>query len=235
MATELKVVTNDTETKNEVALPGVIDPFTLYADAISPKYIIGELLRFSKGDYFVGKDDTVELGTAFTANLDELMAGWIHWHDGKPIEHIMVRVADGIPPKLRDELGNSDPSEWPVDKAGQSKDPWQFSNYLPMMNDKGELFTFTTSSRGGINAIADLARRYARHRAKHPNVFPQIALNVDSYQHKDPQLGRIKFPVFEPAGYLPKADFQAALAGQASEPEAAEADPEDDFKDAVPF
>jgi hypothetical protein len=231
MATELKVVTNNTE----LAPAALSDPFAAYADAVSPKYIVGELLRFSKGDWIAGKDDTVDLGTTFTANLDELMAGWIHWLDGKPIEHIMVRVADGIAPKLRDELGDTDSSQWPVDKAGQSKDPWQFTNYLPLMNDKGELFTFTTSSRGGIGAVADLARRYARHRQKHPNVFPLIALNVDSYQHKDPQLGRIKFPVFEPAGYLPKADFQAALAGQASEPELAEDDPEDKFNDAVPF
>jgi hypothetical protein len=231
MATELKVVTNNTE----LAPVALSDPFAAYADAISPQYIIGQMLRFSKGDWIAGKDDTVDVGTTFTANLDELMAGWIKWLDSKRVEQIMIRVADGIAPKLRTELGDTDATEWPVDKTGQSKDPWQFTNYLPMMNDNGELFTFTTSSRGGINAIADLSRRHARHRAKHPNVFPLIALNVDSYQHKDPQLGRIKFPVFEPAGYLPKADFQAALAGQASEPQAAEADPEDGFNDQIAF
>ena len=75
------------------------------------------------------------------------------------------------------------------------------------------MFTFTTSSRGGIGAIADLARRYARHRKRHPDVFPLVALNVDSYQHKIRELGRIKFPVFEPAGYVPKTDMLAALAG----------------------
>jgi hypothetical protein len=65
---------------------------------------------------------------------------------------------------------------------------------------------------------------------------------VDSYQHKDRNLGRIKFPVFEPAGYVPKKDFLAALAeggyATAEYPEAASTEAEDDdFKmdDEIPF
>jgi hypothetical protein len=196
------------------------------------------MLRFSKGDWLLG-NNTVPIGTTFTANPDELMAGWIKWLDNKPVEHIMVRVADGVPPKKRHELGDDDKAQWEVDKDGAPRDPWQFTNYLPLMNDKGELFTFTTSSRGGIGAIADLARRYARHRKRHPNVFPVIALNVDSYQHKIRELGRIKFPVFEPGGYAPKTDFLAALAGAGltavESPETAEADPVDELDDEVPF
>jgi hypothetical protein len=234
MATELKVVSN-TETKNEVALPGVIDPLAAYADAISPQYIVGKMLRFSKGDYIVGKDDTVKPGTQFTANPDELLAGWIKWFDNKPVDQIMVRVDDGIRPKKREELGDTDVKQWATDSNGKPKDPWQFTAYLPLMDENGELFTFTTNSKGGHGAIADLARRYAKHRNKHPNVLPLIALNVDSYLHKDPQLGRIKFPVFEPAGYVPKADFVAALTGATPEPETPEHDPEDEFNDSVEF
>ena len=80
------------------------------------------------------------------------------------------------------------------------------------MNEKVQLYTFTTSSRGGISAIAGLSRRYANHRRHHPDVFPLIALGVDSYQHPNREYGRIKFPVFAPAGYAPKKDFLAALA-----------------------
>ena len=81
-----------------------------------------------------------------------------------------------------------------------------------MMNEKGQLYTFTTSSRGGISAIAGLVRRYANHRHRHPDVFPLIALGVDSYQHPNREFGRIKFPVFAPAGYEPKKRFLDALA-----------------------
>jgi hypothetical protein len=230
------------ETKNEVAIVDVSDALTNYADAFAPQFIIGEMLRFSKGDWLVG-DDIVAIATTFTVAVDELMAGWIKWLDSKPVEHLMVRVIDGIPPKSRGQLGDHDTAQWEMDATGkEKKDPWQFTNYLPMMNDKGELYTFTTSSRGGIGAIAKLVRQYAKHRKRHPDVFPLVALNVDSYQHKKRELGRIKFPVFDPAGYVPKTDFLAALAtaGYAADvsdmvPEEPEADPEDELNDQCPF
>ena len=31
-----------------------IDPLVAYADAVSPRHIVGKLLRFIKGDYFAG-------------------------------------------------------------------------------------------------------------------------------------------------------------------------------------
>ena len=202
------------EKKNELAPTGSGDPFSEYADAVSPQFIIGDLLKFSKGDYYAGiNNQTVPAGTMFTVNMDELMAGWVRWWDGKPTDHVMVRVADHIPPKKRIELGDDDETKWETDaKSREPRDPWQFTNYLPMMNEKGELFTFTTGSRGGISAIAGLARRYANHRRRHPDVLPLIALGVDSYQHPNREFGRIKFPVFAPAGYSPKAGFLAALA-----------------------
>jgi hypothetical protein len=241
---ELKVVSDNTPlvpaSGTALAPAAAFDPLAAYADAVAPQYIIGEMLRFSKGFYYVGKkEEPLPIGTTFTVAPDELLAGWIKWFDSKPVEHEMVRVEDGVLPKQRGELGDTDPSQWPKDKDGKAKDMWQFTNYLPMMDEGGNLFTFTTASRGGISAIAQLLKRYANHRKRHPNVFPLIALNVDSYQHKDRNLGRIQIPVFEPSGYAPKTDFLAALAeaGHSGgvEPEAAEADPEDDFKDAIPF
>jgi hypothetical protein len=126
------------ETKNEVAIVDVSDALTNYADSFAPQFIIGKMLRFSKGDYLVDKD-TVAIGTVFTVNVDELMAGWIKWLDSKPVEHLMVRVIDGIPPKLRGQLGDHDTAQWEMDVTGKPKDPWQFTNYLPMMDDKGEV------------------------------------------------------------------------------------------------
>src|SRR6516165_2607157 len=135
----------EVKTKNELATVDFSDALMQYADAFAPQFIIGEMLRFSKGDWLVG-DDTVAVGTTFTVAVDELLAGWIKWIDSKPVEHLMVRVADGATPKSRGELGDHDQSKWEMDATGKPKDPWQFTNYLPMMNEAGELFTFTTSS-----------------------------------------------------------------------------------------
>jgi hypothetical protein len=133
-------------------------------------------MKFSKGDFIAGENNTtIEIGMTVTANLDEMLVGWIKWKEGKPVEHRMVRIADGATPARRDDLGDDEPSKWEVDtNNGQLKDPWQFTNYLPLLAADGALFTFTTSSRGGLGAIGDLARRYGKHSRKHPDVFPSL-------------------------------------------------------------
>ena len=189
-----------------------IDPLVAYADAISPRYIVGKLLRFSKGDFFAGEESKpIPGGTKLTVAADELLAGWIKWADGKPTEHNMVRVADGKPPLKRSDLGDQDRSTWEADDHGEPRDPWQFTNYLPMMDEGGELYTFATSLVGGLTAVSDLVRRYGQHRRRHPDVYPIVMLGVNSYQHKKKEYGRIKYPKFIPADYEPKVKFLAAL------------------------
>jgi hypothetical protein len=197
-----------------VTIPGTIDPFAAYANAVAPQNIIGSLMKFSKGDFLAGEDSKpIEVGTNVTANLDELLVGWICWKEGKPVEHRMVRIADGVTPARREELGDDDPTKWEVDtNNGQPKDPWQFANYLPLMTADGTLYTFTTSSRGGLGAVGDLARRYAKHRRKHDDVFPLVALDVDSYKHQNKSYGIIKVPQFTPAGWESKNKFAEAMA-----------------------
>jgi hypothetical protein len=147
------------ETKNELAPLELSDSFIEYADAIAPQFIVGDLLEFSKGDYLAGQNNTlVPMGTVFTVNMDELMAGWVRWWDGKPTDHVMVRVANRAVPNK--PPGDDDETKWETDASGEPRNPWALTNYVPMMNEKGELFTFTTGSKGGRGAIALLSRRY---------------------------------------------------------------------------
>jgi hypothetical protein len=216
---------------------GSVDPFSAYADAVAPRNIVGKLLKFSKGDYLAGEEmEPVPVGTIFTVNADELLVGWIKWLDSKPAEQRMVRLSDGQTPAKREELGDEDKSNWEADSTGKPRDPWQFTNYLPLLSETGELFTFTASSRGGINAIAVLCRRYGQHRRRHPDVHPMIALDVDAYQHRD--FGRIKFPRLTPAGWAPKAKFNEAMAAAGlavAEAAPIAPDPADEMSDEIPF
>ena len=59
-----------------------------------------------------------------------------------------------------------------------------------MAQDNGELFTFSTSSRGGHGAVGDLARLYARHRRKQPDELPIVGLGIRVYEHRE--YGRIR-------------------------------------------
>jgi hypothetical protein len=188
------------------------DPFEIYADSVRPGYIIGKLLKFSKGDYLLGEDaEQVDHGTVVVAAIDQLLTGWIRWENGKPAEHRMVLVASGQLPQLRHDLGYLDRTNWQADNHGELRDPWQFTSYLPLLSLSGDLWTFSTSSDGGHGAIAKLSRAYARHRRSKPDELPLIALKSDSYQHKDRTRGRIKVPVFEPAGWEAKDRVVKAL------------------------
>jgi hypothetical protein len=224
-----------------LAVIGDDDVFAAYANAVAPRNVIGTLLKFSKGDYLAGEEGApVPTGTVVTANVAELFVGWVRWANNKPTDHIMFRVADGKAVPKRAELGNLDQDKWERDNHGEARDPWQFTNYLPMINESGELFTFTSASRGGISAIGELCRRYSQYRKHHPDMLPLIALDVDSYQHKVKEYGRIKVPRFTPAGWEPKAKFDAALtaAGFAASDDApAEPTPApaDEMSDEIPF
>jgi hypothetical protein len=218
------------------------DPFEAYANAVAPRTIIGTLLRFSKGDYLAGEEgNEIPKGSTFTANLDELLAGWLLWSGGKPVEHIMLRVAEGRMLPKREELGYDDATRWECDSLGTPRDPWQFTNYLPLLDERGEICTFATSSRGGLTAIGDLARRYAQHRrAGHRDVHPMIALDVGSYQHQNREYGRIKYPLFTPMGWASKTVFNQALAAAGFTPGAEPPAPQEEaqaeqMNDAIPF
>jgi hypothetical protein len=156
-----------TSNSTAIALNGGVDPFLAYADAISPRSIVGTLLKFSKGDYLAGEEgEIIPHGTQLTANCDEFLAGWIKWQDGKPVEQRMIRVADGFHPPVRTDLGDTDKSLWETDDKGEPKDPWQFTNYLSLMDADGNLFTFTTSSRGCLGSR--LFRRSGRRNHRPP-------------------------------------------------------------------
>jgi hypothetical protein len=174
---------------NQVVQYGKGDPFAAYAAQMGN----AKLLRFSKGDYTAGEAaEEIPEGTQFVANMDELRIGWICWENSKPVEERMGRIIDGFQTPLRADLGRTETALWEAGPDGP-KDPWQLTNTLPLVKlDDGEEFKFTTSSRGGIGALAKLAGQFARVRAQHPSEWPIIALEVGSYQHET--YGKIKFP-----------------------------------------
>ncbi|MET0723602.1 MAG: hypothetical protein ABWY64_22645 [Tardiphaga sp.] len=205
---------------NEIAKPNQ-DFFSSYGEQASQRSIVGKLLRFSKGEYTAGQqDEQVEEGTRFIANMDELLAGWIRWIDNKPTDQVMGRIAAGYQPPRRNELGDIDPGGWDVDNSGKPRDPWQFTNYLQLKAEEYEatewdvvdesLFTFTTSSRGGLNAIGELCKVYGKNMRQRPNEFPIVAIGVDSYKHSNKEYGKIFVPLLTVVGWAPKSVFEAA-------------------------
>jgi hypothetical protein len=208
---EGKQMNDLTKTTNGQLSTQTDDPFLQYGEAAKQTAIVGKLLKFSKGDWSAGEyNDLIEDGTQFVANMDELLIGWIRWQDMKPTDHVMGKVAKRYQPPRRSELGDLDSSIWDTDETGKARDPWQMSNYLLMQgtgDDDGELYTFTTSSRGGLNAVGDLCLKYGKAARQKPGQYPVVKIGTGSYLHSNKAFGRIKYPTFTIVGWVPKAAF----------------------------
>jgi len=189
------------------------DVFAVYGESIAGGgYIAGELLKYAKGDWLAGQDNReIPDGSKFIANMDSLVVGWQRWENQRPVAYRMgLLIEDFIPPP-REELGDNDSAMWECDDTGAPRDPWQLTNYLQLVDPKNPetVFTFTTSSKGGLGAIAKLCREYARARDKEhrEEQHPVVMLGTGSYAHRDRSFGRIKFPMLAIIGWVRKSDL----------------------------
>lgn len=187
--------------------------FETYGQAMAVSAITGTLIKFNKGDWVDGDNELLDENMELVANMDQLMVGWIKWQDQRPVEQIMGPVAEGYQPQRRGELGDTNQDEWEVDNQGRPQDPWQFSNYI-VMKEPGQdatddnLYTFATSSKGGLGALGALCRDYGKEiRGIHADDYPIVALGVDSYMHRE--YGRTKIPTLTVVGWEPKEQFEA--------------------------
>jgi hypothetical protein len=206
----------------------VADYFGKYGQAATQRNIVGELLRFNKfGDFVHGSyDDELKCGTHLAAHMHTLTIGWQKWQNNRPAEAAMGLLAEGFEPPQRSALGDLDQSQWEKDGDGKARDPWQFSNLLVLSDPKSnELFTFTTSSRGGLGAIGELAKAYSNHLRVAPDEVPIVELGMGSYKHPNKEYGEIRFPILKqvnwiPSSQLPPLDGSApeALAAPQEEP-----------------
>ena len=106
-------------------------------------------------------------------------------------------------------LGDEDEDLWERDSQGKPRDPWQFTNYLIMKDEgapgeEGHLYTLALNSRGGLNAIGDLCKKYGKEMRSKPDEWPVVTLGVDSYNHPNKEYGRIKVPVLTIQGWEAK-------------------------------
>lgn len=198
--------------------------FEQYGEQASARSsIVGDLLKFSKGDWLIGQDEEdVPAGTKYVASMNNLLVGWVKWADNKPVEQVMGRIVDGYKPPSRDTLGDNDKDAWEVDTQGKPRDPWQFSNQV-LLKPVGKKYstdvavTFVTSSKGGIGAIGELCKAYGKEMRTHAEQNPIVELGVDSYVHSNKEFGRIKVPLITLTGWEKAALFDVEAAAAAAE------------------
>jgi hypothetical protein len=212
---------NDDDDKKLPDVAGRKNPFEAFADAANSSSIIGQLLKFSKGDWLVGRDGEDCQYDELAAVLSGMLHGWVRWQEAQPVEQHMGLLSEGYVPPDRASLGHTDRSQWQLNRDGQPRDPWARTIYLPMVSPDGEeVFTFPTNSEGGRRrCIAPLCREYGHHIRQRPDELPIVPLEQDSYPHPDRSIGRVKYPVFLPVKKWVAAEpFVNAVATAAGRP-----------------
>jgi hypothetical protein len=223
------------ESANAIAPNG--DAATNILNAAKEDAAFDKILKFRKGDYFIG-EDPVPLGTEYLAHAANWVKAWIKFSDGKVADRKLYRVALGERPRQREDLGSFDENEWPSGRDGKPIDPWAFQYLLPLENmTSGEVVVFVTGSIGGRQAVSDLCKAYANRKLSGQDGQPVIQLAVCEMPTKN--FGKVPRPLLEIVGWedaesaFPKASLAAAIPVQPRAKKAAAKN--DDMDDEIPF
>src|SRR5260221_13745717 len=104
------------EGSRELTTENIIDLANRFARETSRKTWVGELLKYVKSRYEVGKDgDEIEIDTKMVAVLPSLLNGWIKWEEKHPVAHEMGYVFEGFVLPSRTSLGDNEKTEWQQD------------------------------------------------------------------------------------------------------------------------
>jgi len=171
-------------------------PWRAFADQESRASFPGELLKFAKGEWTLGKC-ALEEEQRFLANMNEIWRGWVRWSDRQVTDTLIGRVIDRFIPPPREQLGDLDKSLWETELSGAQRDPWARTVFLVLRkaSDDELLATFTSSSNGGISAVGKLADQFDRRSGKYPGKMPVVCLSSESYTHSS--YGKIIKPAFQ--------------------------------------
>src|SRR5262245_53619311 len=114
----------------------------------------------------------------------------------------------------RDELGDLDKTQWELGPDGQSKDPWQNTRFVYLVDPvSAEAYTFVTASWGGRQAVNDLAEQIQRMRHARPGASPLVELQAEPWLTRFGRKSKPCFKVVEWRGGGPRnGDPTPALA-----------------------
>jgi hypothetical protein len=199
----------------------------------SDDFIIGKMIKFKKGDYYINKIEEVPDGLLLVAL--KAVTVWVKWVGGERVENLVTQPGQHHP--KREDLGDLDKEEWEISElSDKPEDPWHDTRYLHLIDPAtGMDYTFVTDTHGGRRAVSDLKRQIRNMRRVHVNAVPVISLRwtlmpskkygevlrPDLYVEEWRNLGGQPEPV-EPARTLPPTN------GAAEEVVEAEAAPFDD-------
>jgi hypothetical protein len=204
----------------------------------------GQLLKFIKGKWALGRNGLDVTGHQFASRPDWCLHGWTKWWDGRITDYRLGFVSDRFVPPVRQQLGDDDEELWRIWTKG--RDPWVLQWHLPLFNQiSGEQVLWTTDTLGGRDCLAALLNAFADRLDSAPEdgkILPVVELDTDSYQHPTrariftPQLNIINWcvPPATPRPPLPTAPTPALPSPASKEADAVLTDAAP-LDDQIPF
>jgi hypothetical protein len=183
---------------NAVATVDQNDPYLAYAAKTVTQE--GQFLTFKTGEWLYGQDGAMlALGTRLACNMEGLKIGWRRWWNKEITDDLLELLSDQKPVPMRNSLGDPDPGMWEVGTDAKPRDPWVFTNQLQLIDAEGNLYLYSTNSKGGLNAIGQLCKAYGQERRQRPGMIPIVELQNDFYMHRE--YGKTYVPKFELVGW----------------------------------
>jgi hypothetical protein len=229
------------DTRHETQETDMQNPFTSHARTSSENSRDSIFMKFSCGDYAVGRDNRIlSIGMQLVANMQSYKYGFVHWSGGRPIESRMVAIASGESRPWRSELGHNDKDLWDI-QNGEPVDPWRETESIEFADPQTKkLFLFSTSSVGGMTALRELSGAYGDELAEHGNHWPIVSLEVNAWESD--RFGPQKSPAFPIVGWIEKSattllapPTQRAVTSQSVRATDTRKPLSDDMSDEVPF
>jgi hypothetical protein len=124
-------------------------------------------------------------GSRFIAAWTETRKGFCNFSDDSYRQE-MVGIGEDRAEVQREDLGDTDPEQWPVGMDGQKRDPWQPQYVLPLQRfgEGMELIGFVARNGVSIAAVEGLIGRCRFHPRARQGFFPLIQLGVGHYNNR---------------------------------------------------
>ena len=197
-------------------LPATAEPALNSADeylARNPSMIIGRPAHPNGKDgtiYYNDDNTEVSPETVWTVITDGIWTGRVRLVEGEPAQYDGgLFFAPDWSRRAREELGDLDPTIWPVNRfdSSQRDDPWKEAVYVPMEDSvSGEMITLQIQSRpraAAIFAIDAFLRHCKQTLKRFPDSYPLVKISMSPYESK--KFGQQWKPNFQPCGKIERA------------------------------
>jgi hypothetical protein len=169
-------------------VPAVIDNDGFAAVADTASRLIGQSLKFRKGEFVVGRDEDKLNGAVLVAH--RVVRCWQKWADARVVDTLYAEPGKLLP-------GSAEEIEDLSDEPGE----WQLTTFLYLRDlDDGRDYAFITSSFGGRRAVESLASQINNMRWQRPGCLPLVRLDKGSFKTR--QYGDVPSPRFTVTGWV---------------------------------